>query len=45
MEKTWLDFFTDWVNAVDDRVWGTTFEVAGFPVPILILSFSWAAFS
>lgn len=37
MEKTWLDSFTDWVNAIDDRVWGTTFEVAGFPVPILIL--------
>ena len=37
MEKTWLDTFTDWVNAIDDRVWGTTFEIAGMPVPILIL--------
>ena len=37
MEKTWLDTFTDWVNAIDDRVWGTTFEIGGVPVPTLIL--------
>lgn len=37
MEKTWLDTFTDCVNAIDDKVWGTTFEIAGMPVPVLIL--------
>lgn len=37
MEKTWLDTFTDWVNAVDDRIWGTTFELGGLPVPVLII--------
>ncbi len=37
MEKTWLDTFTDWVNAIDDRVWGTTFEIGGFPIPVLII--------
>lgn len=37
MEKTWLDTFTDWVNAIDDRIWGTTFEVGGMPVPVLII--------
>lgn len=36
-EATWLDKFTDIVNMVDDKVWGTSFEVAGFPVPLLII--------
>ena len=34
---TWLDSFTDYVNLVDDKVWGTSFEVGGFPVPLLII--------
>ena len=34
---TWLDTFTDYVNLVDDKVWGTSFEIAGFPVPLLII--------
>ncbi len=34
---TWLDTFTDYVNLVDDKVWGTSFEVGGFPVPLLII--------
>lgn len=34
---TWLDRFTDYVNLVDDKVWGTSFEVGGFPVPLLII--------
>ncbi len=34
---TWLDRFTDFVNLVDDKVWGTSFEVGGFPVPLLII--------
>lgn len=34
---TWLDRFTDFVNLVDDKVWGTSFEVRGFPVPLLII--------
>ena len=34
---TWLDSFTDFVNLVDDKVWGTSFEIAGFPVPLLII--------
>lgn len=37
MEKTWLDTFTEWVNVVDDRIWGTSFEVCGMPVPVLII--------
>ena len=34
---TWLDTFTNYVNLVDDKVWGTSFEIAGFPVPLLII--------
>ena len=34
---TWLDKFTDFVNLVDDKVWGTSFEIGGFPVPLLII--------
>ena len=34
---TWLDTFTDYVNLVDDKDWGTSFEIAGFPVPLLII--------
>jgi len=34
---TWLDTFTKYVDMVDDKVWGTSFEVAGFPVPLLII--------
>ena len=34
---TWLDTFTEYVNMVDDKVWGTSFEIAGFPVPLLII--------
>ncbi len=34
---TWLDTFTNYVNLVDDKVWGTSFEVGGFPVPLLII--------
>jgi len=34
---TWLDTLTHYVDIIDSRVWGTTFEIAGFPVPILIL--------
>ncbi len=33
----WLDVFTDWVNKVDDMVWGTTFSIGKYPVPCLIL--------
>ncbi len=36
-EATWLDKFTDFVNLVDDKVWGTSFEIGGFPVPLLII--------
>ena len=32
-----MERFTEMVNLVDDKVWGTTFTVAGLPVPILIL--------
>ena len=31
VEGAWLDKFTDVVNLVDDKVWGTSFEIAGFP--------------
>ena len=34
---SWLDTFTNYVNLVDDKVWGTSFEVGGFPVPLLII--------
>ena len=34
---TGMDRFTTLVNLVDDKVWGTSFTVAGFPVPLLIL--------
>jgi alanine or glycine:cation symporter, AGCS family len=37
LATTWLDTFTKYVNLVDDKVWGTSFEVGGFPVPLLIL--------
>ena len=37
MRSTWLDTFTKYVDMVDDKVWGTSFEVAGFPVPLLIV--------
>jgi len=36
-EPTWLDKFTSFVDLVDDKVWGTSFEIAGFPVPLLII--------
>ena len=34
---TWLDTFTAFVNHIDGKVWGVSFEVAGYPVPLLIL--------
>ncbi len=37
LATTWLDRFTDFVNLVDDKVWGTSFEIGGFPVPLLII--------
>ena len=37
MQSTWLDTFTKYVDLIDDKVWGTSFEVAGFPVPLLII--------
>ncbi|MDO5320053.1 MAG: sodium:alanine symporter family protein [bacterium] len=37
VEGAWLDKFTDVVNLVDDKVWGTSFEIGGIPVPLLIV--------
>lgn len=37
VDATWLTKFTDVVNKIDDRVWGTSFEICGFPVPLLII--------
>ena len=36
-EATWLDKFTAFVDKVDGKVWGTSFTIAGFPVPLLII--------
>ena len=35
--KSGLDRLTAFVDLVDDKVWGTSFTVAGLPVPLLIL--------
>ncbi|MGN0855762.1 MAG: alanine/glycine:cation symporter family protein [Kiritimatiellia bacterium] len=37
MQGTWLDTFTKYVDSIDDKVWGTSFEIAGFPVPLLVI--------
>lgn len=37
MQGNWLETFTKYVDLVDDKVWGTSFEIAGFPVPLLII--------
>jgi len=37
MQSTWLDSLTKCEDLVDDKVWGTSFEVAGFPVPLLLI--------
>ena len=34
---TWLDTLTNAVNWIDDKVWGVTFSVFGYPVPLLII--------
>lgn len=36
-DPNWLDKFTDFVNMVDDRVWGASFHIGSVPVPLLIL--------
>lgn len=37
VDSTWLTKLTDVVNKIDDKVWGTSFEICGFPVPLLII--------
>jgi len=32
-----MDRFTAFVDLVDDKVWGVSFTVGGYPVPLLIL--------
>ena len=36
-ETTWLDTLTNIVNWIDDKVWGVTFSIGGYPVPMLII--------
>ena len=36
-ETTWLDTLTAVVNKIDDKVWGASFMIGGYPVPLLII--------
>ena len=36
-EADWLEKFTEYVNLIDDKVWGTSFTIGSVPVPLLII--------